>query len=404
MPASVLVTNKEKKWLKKILEEKFQLDITDSFSCKQLSELLSVKLSLEINYNTIRRIFDVVKTKNNPSVYSLNILSKSIDFVDFEDFKKYIYKFDNDIFNELIHLSYECKKINHQIMMEFVNELNSPNWEQIYQLKNVIDLCIQIQDFDILKQILHLKFNIKNEDFSEKFTVCFQKLYFEAKNKNSAVNNFIIQNIASSEILQRILLQVYVSEEYLNDFWGDWLEATSVGLVYDMEVFKNVLLCQKYYNNNFIDEAKEFLLKAQNAVSNSEQNTHPILLGRIAAWDKILNASIQNKPLYFRSISSSFDQACYFVFFYRLIYVYQKVEIQKGIIESIDFKKLPITLGAFDKKLLNKFYLISALYFHHLTEFEKAKSALLKVDERRLDVWEIDWFDNNFNLLSKIYK
>ena len=55
------------------------------------------------------------------------------------------------------------------------------------------------------------------------------------------------------------------------------------------------------------------------------------------------------------------------------------------------------------KKLLNKFHLTSALYYHHLSEFEMAKSALLKVDERRLDVWEIDWFYKNFKLLSEIY-
>jgi hypothetical protein len=403
MPASILVATKEKKWLKKIIEEKFQLDITDSYSCKRLSELLSKDLNLEINYNTIRRIFEVVKTKNNPSIYSLNLLSKSIDFKDFEAFKKYIYKFDNDIFNEFIHLSLERKKIDHQLMMEFAKELTTPTWEQIYQLKNIIDLCIQIQDFYFLKQVIHLNYDIKNEEFLEKFTVCFQKLYFETKNKNSAVNNFILQHIATSEILQRILLQVYVSEDYLNDFWGDWLEAASVDLVYDMEVFKSVLLCQKKYNKNLIKEAKQLFVIAKKAVLNAEQNIHPILLGRIAAWDKILNANSHHPPLYFNQITSSFDQACYFVFYYRLINIYQKVAIQKGILASIDLKKLPSTLGAFDKKLLNKFYLTSSLYYHHLAEFEKAKTTLLKVDEHRLDVWEIDWFYKNFKLLSEIY-
>jgi len=43
------------------------------------------------------------------------------------------------------------------------------------------------------------------------------------------------------------------------------------------------------------------------------------------------------------------------------------------------------------------------LYYHHLAEFEKAKSALLKVDEHRLDVWETDWFYKNLKMLSDIY-
>ena len=170
-----------------------------------------------------------------------------------------------------------------------------------------------------------------------------------------------------------------------------------------MEVFKSVLLCQKKYNKNLINEAKELFVIAKNAVFNSEQMVHPILLGRIAAWDKILNASSHQPPLYFNQITSSFDQACYFIFYYRLINVYLKPKNQNGILASIDLKKLPSTLGAFDKKLLNKFYLTSSLYYHHLAEFEKAKTALLKVDEHRLDVWEIDWFYKNFKLLSDLY-
>ena len=194
-----------------------------------------------------------------------------------------------------------------------------------------------------------------------------------------------------------------MSEEYLNDFWGDWLEAASVDLVYDMEVFRNILLCQKKFNLNLFDEAKELHLKAKNDILKVEQNLHPILLGRIAAWERILNSSTQDPPLYLNQIASCFDKACYFVFYYRLINVYQKVDFKKGMIVSIDLNNLPTNLGAFDKRLLNKFYLTSALYYHHASEFEKAKLTLLKFDENRLDVWEIDWFDNNFKILSEIY-
>ena len=82
--------------------------------------------------------------------------------------------------------------------------------------------------------------------------------------------------------------------------------------------------------------------------------------------------------------------------------VYNK-EFHRGIVESIDLKSLPLMLGAFDKKLLNKFYLSSALYYHHISAHEKAKLALQNVDENRLDVWELDWFYKNFKMLREIY-
>ncbi len=402
MPASIIVTTIETKWLKKLIEKKYQLDISDSYSCKKLSEILSQKLNLEINYNTIRRIFNVVQSNNNPSNYSLNILAKSIDFKDFEDFKKYIYKFDKDIFNELILSSFGQKQIQHLMLMKYLKDFTSPNWQEIYQLKTLIDLCIQLQDFDFLNQIIHLDYNENNEEFLEKFTVCFQKLYFESKNKNKALHNFILQNISTSEILQRILLQVYISENYLNDFWGDWLEEASIDLVYDMEVFKCILLCQKKYNNNQITKAKELLQKAKNAVAKANQYLHPILLGRIAAWEIILNLRIDTPPLYFDCLTTSFEKSCYFIFYNRLLLVYNK-EFHRGIVESIDLKSLPLMLGAFDKKLLNKFYLSSALYYHHISAHEKAKLALQNVDENRLDVWELDWFYKNFKMLREIY-
>jgi hypothetical protein len=402
MPASIIVTTKEKKWLKKLIEEKYHLEISDSYSCKKLSAMLSEKAYLDINYNTIRRIFNVVQSKSNPSSYSLNILSKSIDFKDFEDFKKYIYKFDKDIFNELILLSFGQKQIQHHTVMEFVQDLTSPNWQEIYQLKNLIDLCIQIQDYEFLKQILHMNFNLENEEFLEKFAVCFQSLYFETKNKNIALHHFVLQNISTSEILQRILLQVYISENNLNDFWGDWLEAASIDKVNDMEVFKCVLLCQKKYNNNLISEAKELLKIAKNAVAIANLYIHPILLGRIAAWEIILNSNIDTPPLYFNNLSNSFEKSCYFIFYNRLLLLYNK-EFHRGIVESIDLSRLPLMLGAFDKKLLNKFYLSSALYYHHISAHEKAKLALINVDENRLDIWEIDWFYEKFKLLNKIY-
>jgi hypothetical protein len=170
-----------------------------------------------------------------------------------------------------------------------------------------------------------------------------------------------------------------------------------------MEVFKSILLCQKHYNQQRFDDAKALLAIAKKAVLKAEKNVHPILLGRIAAWETILNSKQDGPPLYFNTISDSFEKICYFIFYYRLKETYNKNTFQEGITESIDLLKLPTKLGAFDKKLLNKFYLTSALYYHHIAAFEKAKTAFLNVDERRLDEWELDWFYKHFKMLKEIY-
>ncbi len=403
MPAFVAISDNEKKWLKKLLEEKFQLEISDSYSCKQLSECIAEQFDLKINYNTLRRFFNIVATPSQPSSFSVNVLAKSIGFIDFQDFRKYVYKFDKDILNEIIIQGFEQKQIDHRLVMELIADLKSPNWQEIYQLKNIVDLCVQIGDFVLLKKIVHLPFDPYAEEFQEKYTLCFQSIYFEAKGKNELVNSFVLQNIGSSEILQRILLQVYISEDQLSGFWGNWLEAASVDLVSDMLVFKNVLLCQKKFQENQMEEAQKHLILAKNAIKKSPQSVHPILLGRAAAWEIILHKPHSQSPLYFQEINSSFGKACYFVFYFRLLSLYNKQRIQDGVLEQINLEQFPLKLGAFDKKILSKFNLTTALYFHAISNKPMAKTCFMKIDERRLDVWENNWFYENFVDLSEIY-
>lgn len=404
MPASIPITLSEKKWLKNFIEEAFQIKLIDSYSCKLLSELLHKKHHCSINYNTLRRIFDIIPNQNNPSTYSLNLLARAIDFKDYDDFKKHIFKLNTDTLNELILLSFKNNRINHDLMLESIGDISSPNWQEAYQLKNIIDLCIQVKDYPFLKHLFLIKYDKNNEDFLEKFTVCFQSIYIEAFKKNKVLTDFIKNNIPTSEILQRILLQVYISEDHLNDFWGDWLEVSSDDLVDDMGIFRNILLCQKQYNNRETTQAKECLKQAKILAEKSLKKTHPILLGRIAAWETVLGKNAKNNMLYFDQLTSSFDQACFFVFYYRLTSLYSQKPISNSFVENIHVHHLPPTLGAFNKKLISKFYLVRALYFHTQNKLDACKKSLIQVDPNKLDIWETNWYFNHYQELEKLYK
>jgi hypothetical protein len=403
MPASKSISETEKLWLKKLVEEKFNLIIEDSFSCVQLSNKLSSQLNIHINYNTLRRLFGIVDSKVNPSNFTLNEISRALSFNNFQEFVDYINKFDLDLFNELILSGHERRMIEHDEVIKYLNKIQNPNWEETYQIKNIIDYCIKFSDFILLRKIIHLHFNPNTVEFLEKFSLCFQDLYFEARYGNTLINDFIKSNIATSEVLQRILLQIYVREGNLNSFWGEWLELSTVDLVPDMLIFKHILLCQKEFENNNLKIAIEKFEICKKVIKKNKAYIHPILLGRVSAWDLILNKNKKTSVTYFKTLKSSFDKACFIIFLNRLTSIYLPKYASNDLIEYIDLKSMPTSLNAFNKKLLCKFYLTLAYHLHLKNNSNKVKDILIKVDPNRLDKWETEWFYGKYNYLKNIY-
>jgi len=404
MPAYITISSKEKNWLKTLLEEQFEMTINNSFACKQLSTLISKKNRVLVSYNTLRRLFEIVHSKSKPSEYTLNLLANCVGFLSYSDFKKYVNKFDTDIINELIITFYEQKKIDESLVMPHFEDFISPSWQEIHQLKNVIDLCIKISNFSCLKKIIGIKFNPQTEEFLEKFTVCFQSLYFESENRNKKLNQFILNNIPTSEILQRILLQVYIRENLLHDFWGRWLENATLYLVEDMSVFKNTLLCQKMFEKNELNQARLHLKKAKDFFKKTTCEIHPILIGRIAAWEIILRGNVKFAETVSANIETTFGKICFIIFYYRLLYTYSKNIKHLDLIETIAIRKIPLALGAFDKKIVNKYFLILAFHNHSKNLIEKSRASFKEVDPLRLDSWESDWFLKKYDYLSKRYE
>jgi len=401
MPAYISISNKEKNWLKALLEEQFEITINNSFACKQLSSLISKKNRVLVSYNTLRRLFEIVDSKSKPSQYTLNLLANTIGFTSFNDFQTYIHKFDTDIINELIITFYEQKKIDESLLMAYLENFVSPSWQELYQLKNVIDLCIKTSHYSCLKKIIAIKFNPDTEEFLEKFTVCFQTFYFESENGNKKLNQFILNNIPNSEILQRILLQVYIRENLLHDFWGTWLENATLQLVEDMPVFKNTLLCQKLFEKNELNQARIHLKKAKDFFRYTTHPIHPILIGRMAAWEIILKANVKFAETELEKIETLFEKICFIVFYYRLLFTYNENNKHLDLIETITLRKLSVSLGAFDKKIVNKYLLILAFHYHAKNLIAKSKALFEEVDPLRLDAWESDWFIEKYNFLSK---
>jgi tetratricopeptide (TPR) repeat protein len=405
IPASIPISPHEKQWLKKIIEEQYQLQLTDSFNCKKLSVILESKFGLSVSYNTFRRLFNVVPAPDYcTSLFTLNSICTAIGFANFNAFKKHIVAFDFAAFNEVLMVSLFKRKADHNKITAGISTISASNWEEAFLIKSVVDLCIQLNDYVLLKKVIDIPFQINQEAVHQRIFISFQNIYIESANGNKKMIAFVLKHIRANIVLQKILLQTYVLEQLLSGFWGKWLAAADCNLIDDMPVFSNILLCQKAFMEKDLPTSIDHFKKTINALKIKDVFIHPILLGRVAAWEMILNQNDSSLYKYYSGLKKEFDQVYFLVFYCRLIWTYRDEKIQIDLIESIDISKFPLIFNVFDSQIVSKFYVTLSVHFHQIKDTQKAMKALQKANDLRLDTEnDTNWYFAKYHELKKIY-
>ena len=138
MPKSVKVSDEERDFFQKSIEEKFGLKINSANDCALLSEIIFKGKNVLISYNTLRRFFKLLPNTNSPSAYTVNLLSSLIGFEDFNALKEYRLNLNRDFIHENLHLLNVSEEINVPILKEIIPLLNEDHWENIYQIRSLI--------------------------------------------------------------------------------------------------------------------------------------------------------------------------------------------------------------------------------------------------------------------------
>ena len=119
------------------------------------------------------------------------------------------------------------KRKDDAIILGIAQQFQMKNWDEVYQFKSIIDLCLEVENFDLLTQIFELKFDTKDQDVTWRLYVSFQSIYVQSCQNNERVIAYIEELLRTNELAQRILLQWFVEEECLQGYYGRWLRATS---------------------------------------------------------------------------------------------------------------------------------------------------------------------------------
>lgn len=397
MPASIPLASHEKKWLIKIIQEVYGIQILDAYSCQKLSDELLSRARISISYNTIRRLFGVIKGPTQASRFTLDSLCKGLGYADFAAFQQAVNQFEKDFFNEMLILNRLDKRKDDAIILGIAQQFQMKNWDEVYQFKSIIDLCLEVENFDLLTQIFELKFDTKDQDVTWRLYVSFQSIYVYSCQNNERVIAYVEELLSTNELAQRILLQLFVEEECLQGYYGRWLCTTSEDLVEDMVVFKNSMLCQLAFENKEIEIAKKHLFIAKQAF---KEHMHPNLRGRIAAWDYILHGNRQTSVDYYTELIEFTEKLSFLVFFYRLLEVYHQELLGFDYIETFIVDDLLINFSFPEKHNLNKMYLLKARYFIQKGEIGEARKIMGYLNLRYIYSCDKVWVDRQLAFLE----
>ena len=395
MPAAIIITQNEQQWIKEYLQETYDVVINDAFDCQTLSDAVLKEKGIKISYSTFRRLFDLVKNTNSQSRFVLNALAVAVGFKSWDFFKHHVANFDTNIINQNIQIYY-CQLPNIQnLILETAKKLPLTTWLGGYQLQIIVSLAIENNDFELLKQLVHLSFDVENQKVYEHVVIGFQSFYFQGVKNNEAVIAFVTSTIRTSFLIQKCLLQAYVDEKYLDSFLGKWLDVIEKNTLPDLLLFKNLLLCQKAFNNNEVDKAKTHFNLALNQSKLDQLEVHPILKARLGVWNLVLNKDKQTISIYFNSLSCPFDKADFAVIASRLLWTYYDELATISFLEQITLKEFPPVKDFFQKGRHNLLLLTLAIHYHLKQEHQQSKEYFNLFDSNTLgyDIVNVDFYE-----------
>lgn len=402
MPKFIHVSEDERLFLRKTIEERFFLKINNTNDCKLLSEFIFKGNNLHISYNTLRRIFNIVPNSTFPSLYTLNLLSTLIGFSDFMSLREYRINSNRDFIHENLHLFNFSDDINATTLNEIIALLNDDQWENIYQMRSLIDLFIKKDAIEYIPLFFTKEIDENDWEKMYKYYVAFQPIHIAAKLGNKRIIELIKTNINKSKLVQLVLLQLYVEEDNLEQYYGEWLNACSNYLTSDMEIFSTCIKIQYHFIKKEMAIVKSTLDYLNNITKNYKNKIHPIILGRISAWNFIINNDSAYLKSYFVINSDIIENIATISFFYRIVYLYGSKKqfvaldyitfLQTG---NLQFNNLPFAI----KTELTMYYLILTRYYVETDELDLALQTIQKIDKRYQFSCSANFFKKEYELL-----
>jgi|694.fasta_scaffold79965_3 hypothetical protein len=396
MPAPKKITIQQREALKYYLERLSGVRIEHSYHCMDLSNYLQKKHKINVSESTLKRIFGMVKSTDSASVYTLNLLVSAFGFSSWKTFTQEINSIDIQSVNMLLIHRISGQKDFPITNAYFLNQLDISQWTGAYQLHFLIESAVRLEDEKLLNQILELPVEQTEASTSDKLYFALQPIAVYAELQNKFIINWVKKNIADSKILQKYVLQGNVFDTKLLGFYGEWLIQVPENYPEDMPLFKSILLCQMAYLKNDIDQAKANLDKAKFWESHLRDKISPILKGRLAAWNYILEGDLNLLATFYGQEPSLIAKIELLEFASRLIWQYTTEKQQLPFINELDLDEFPVFTSFYQKGRCDVMRLVKAINLFNAEKITEAKNLLSDINPINFHFSDREWLQGKY--------
>ena len=257
--------------LKELVSKKFGKKISNRGDCERLSEEIYKTTKKELSYNTLRRFFQLDKSKFKTRKNTLNILSAYIGYQDFLDFKINSSREKNWAINLEFH--YQLYQNNVSTIISLLQEIwiYDKNTFAQYTIQAVQEFINRKNIYALLNFIKSLEFQITNLNYSNILLIAQSILMKLRKHPFEQAEIF---SLANNKQFQELLVSNFIDYEYLKSgYFGKIID--SVVQYYNDQTYQffKCLKINKYILNNEIDKIDN--------LPEFHHSFHPILKGRI---------------------------------------------------------------------------------------------------------------------------
>ncbi len=182
----------------------FNAPVSTTNDAIKLSEHVYKKTRKAVNYNTLRRLFNVVPTTSHPSLYTLNALAEYVGQTNWDTFYKSVFANERFIKYDFNIISSLGKKIDLKKLESIVNQFeNDPDLHGF--LRNMISIAYHNKDYDFFKNIFTLQNAFRMSD------KIHMPIYYTI--------NLLGSYISQSKPLQNIALSHYYNIPYNENYF-----------------------------------------------------------------------------------------------------------------------------------------------------------------------------------------
>lgn len=403
MPAKHVLSETEKTYLKKTCERTAGFALNDTYSCVQLSAEILAKTGKTISYNTLRRVFGIIKTDNSPSSYSLNVLVHFLGFENWESFILYLHKQENEQFLLKKHSLIHFGLLDMPWIQEFVNRLHQVDWQDAFKLKSLVQAAIYRRDEELLLILTDLPVSEQDHPSLQRLILVYEPVIWEAIHSKEVFWKWIGGILQKRPIFRKVILEFYVNEDALEGYYGYWLNLPYEQVTEEFVLFRKLVNGQMAYSTGI--DTRRFEGEISDVIDQGLWKAHhPILKGRIAAW-AVLFGKIGKSELTAMcdSCENWYGKAAFTTFFYRLVWEGSEVDT----FEDWNWEGSPINIGmlsTFEFSQWNNYLLVQAVFAQKMQNHSKAQEIFLKIDKFLFAFDRLTWFHQQYDSCEKFLR